>query len=106
MRGLIMKVFSQHLKSISFIGSQTLAGMALLFSQTAYAEHPGKVLHDDANCMKCHTSKPYDPVKTDSWPKLVKTVQFCNDNLNTGMFEDEVEQLADYLNQTYYKHSK
>lgn len=101
-----MKVFSSHIKSISFIGAQTFAVATLLFTQTAYAEHPGKVFHDDANCLKCHTSKPYDPTKSDSWPKLVKAVTFCNNNLNTGLFEDEVEQLADYLNQTYYKHPK
>jgi hypothetical protein len=56
--------------------------------------------------MKCHAAKPYDPNKTTSWPKLVKTVQFCNDNLNSGLFEDEVEELADYLNQEYYKYEK
>lgn len=92
--------------SMRLLALSSIAGVSL-FSTTSFAEvHPGKVLHDDANCMKCHTDKPYDPQKSDSWEKLVKTVQFCNDNLNAGMFEDEVEQLADYLNQTYYKHSK
>lgn len=78
-------------------------------STTALAdqhEHPGKVLHEDANCMKCHTDKPYSPAKTPTYDKLVKTVAFCNNNLNVGMFDDEVEQLADYLNQEYYKHPK
>lgn len=101
-----MKVFPTQLNLIPLIAAKTLAVSALLFSQAAQAEHPGKVLHDDANCLKCHTSKPYDPSKTDSWPKLVKTVQFCNNNLNVGLFEDEVEQLADYLNQKYYNHPK
>lgn len=84
------------------------AAMSLtMVSNLSMAEvHPGKTLHESADCMKCHTAKPYNPQKTDSWEKLVKTVQFCNDNLNAGMFEDEVEQLADYLNQTYYHHSK
>jgi hypothetical protein len=56
--------------------------------------------------MKCHAAKPYDPKKSDSYAKLEKAVTFCNENLNTGMFEDEIAQLADYLNQTYYKHPK
>ncbi|MBO1925007.1 hypothetical protein [Thiomicrorhabdus sp. 6S3-12] len=78
-----------------------------LFSLPVLAEpHPGQELHDSANCMKCHASQPYDPVKTPTYEKLVKAVAFCNNNLNTGMFEDEVEQLADYLNQEYYKHPK
>ncbi|BBP45914.1 hypothetical protein THMIRHAS_12870 [Thiosulfatimonas sediminis] len=79
---------------------------AFSLSTSAMAEHPGKAFHDSANCMKCHTDKPYSPQKTPTYEKLVKAVSFCNDNLNTGMFEDEVEQLADYLNQAYYKHPK
>lgn len=85
-----------------------LAGSLLLTSQFALAEeeHPGAALHEAANCMSCHTAKPYNPEVTDSFPKLVKTVQRCNDNINAGMFEDEIEQLADYLNATYYHHPK
>jgi hypothetical protein len=85
----------------------SLAGGLLLTSQFALAEiHPGAELHDAANCMGCHTAKPYNPKVTDTFPKLVKTVQFCNDNLDTGLFEDEVYQMADYLNETYYHHPK
>lgn len=100
-------LFSSHSIKTGLI--TTLLGTAtmVMFSSHAMAEpHPGKALHDGADCMKCHTAKPYNPQKTDSWEKLVKTVQFCNDNLNAGLFEDEVEQLADYLNQTYYHHPK
>ena len=82
-----------------------IIGSTLSFS--AFAEpHPGKVLHESADCMKCHTSKPYDAQKTPTYEKMVKMGGFCNGNLNTGMFEDEVAQLADYLNQEYYKHPK
>lgn len=84
-----------------------IAVSALLVSQASFAEpHPGEALHNNADCMKCHAAKPYDPKKTDSFVKLEKAVKFCNENLNTGMFEDEVAQLTDYLNQTYYKHPK
>ena len=84
-----------------------LAGTLLLTSQFALAEvHPGAELHESGNCMSCHTAKPYNAKITDTFPKLVKTVQACNDNLNIGMFEDEIAQLADYLNETYYHHSK
>ncbi len=85
-------------------------GLSAAVSQSAMAgageEHPGKAFHDQANCMKCHAAKPYNPNKSNTYPKLVKAVQFCNDNLNAGFFEDEVEQLADYLNQEYYHHPK
>jgi hypothetical protein len=102
-----MKSLKKTLSKPSLLAA-SLVGLSLtVFSQSSMAEpHPGKVLHDDADCMKCHTAKPYNPQKSDSWPKLVKTVQFCNDNLNAGMFEDEIEQLADYLNETYYHHPK
>jgi hypothetical protein len=92
------KLFSTIIPSVA---------LGILMSNTAFAaDHPGKALHAQADCMKCHAAKPYEPAKSDSWPKLLKTVQSCSDNLNTGMFEDEVEQLADYLNNEYYKHPK
>ncbi|MCF6254367.1 MAG: hypothetical protein L3J38_06415 [Thiomicrorhabdus sp.] len=79
----------------------------LLSSNSVLAEpHPGKVLHDDNNCIRCHVDKPYSPTKTDSYPKLIKRVTFCNENLGIGLFDDEIEELADYLNDTYYKHPK
>ncbi|MDX1351817.1 MAG: hypothetical protein R3254_02320 [Thiomicrorhabdus sp.] len=86
--------------------SVTALGLTSFAEQSFASEHPGKALHEDANCMKCHAAKPYDPNKSDSYPKLVKAVAFCNNNLNAGMFDDEVEQLADYLNETYYHHKK
>lgn len=81
--------------------------LGILASQTAFAsEHPGKALHEQADCMKCHAAKPYDAAKSDSFPKLLARVQGCSDNFNTGFFEDEVAQLADYLNNEYYHHPK
>lgn len=74
-------------------------------SNLALAGNPenGKTLHTDANCMKCHAEKPYNPQKTNSYEKLVKAVNFCNTNLNTGWFDDEVEDVAAFLNQEFYK---
>lgn len=64
----------------------------------------GKQLHDEANCLRCHAEQPYNPKKTDTFEKLVNAVNFCNINLNTGWFDDEVLDVAAYLNQEYYKH--
>lgn len=63
----------------------------------------GKALHDEANCLRCHAAQPYDPNKSDTFAKLVNAVSFCNVNLNTGWFDDEVEDVAAFLNQEYYK---
>jgi hypothetical protein len=56
--------------------------------------------------MRCHAAQPYNPTKTDTYEKLVKAVSFCNTNLNTGWFDDEVEQVAAYLNDAFYKLKK
>ena len=102
-----MKIVSSTKNSaLRLITLSSIMSLALFSSNSFANVHPGQSLHESADCMKCHTAKPYNPQKTDSWEKLVKTVQFCNDNLNAGMFEDEVEELADYLNQTYYHHPK
>lgn len=102
------------MKSSTLTISKGITGFSLATSiilgsgvaQASASEHPGKALHESADCMRCHATKPYNPQQTDSYPKLVKAVTFCNENLNAGMFDDEIEQLADYLNQTYYKHPK
>jgi len=92
-------------KATLFLTITTLS--TLLLSHSAFAEpHPGKALHEDNNCLRCHVDKPYNPVKTDSYPKLIKSIRFCNDNLGIGLFDDEIEELADYLNDTYYQHKK
>lgn len=93
-------------RSVNLTAVTSFSGLLFLSSAALAEPHPGKVLHEKAECMSCHTAKPYNPQKTDSYPKLVKAVQFCNDNLNAGMWEEEVEQLADYLNQEYYHFKK
>lgn len=89
------------------LGLTITALSTLLLSQTAFAEpHPGKVLHEENNCLRCHAEKPYNPSKTDSYSKLIKSVRFCNENLGIGLFDDEIDELTDYLNTTYYQHDK
>ncbi|KUJ72087.1 hypothetical protein [Thiomicrospira sp. WB1] len=89
-----------------------LASVSLLSTQTqASSPHPGKVLHDDANCMKCHADMGYakpslKKMGVDSWPALKKAVSYCESNLNVGWFPEEQEQVADYLNQEYYHFDK
>jgi len=34
---------------------------------------------------------------------LKKAVSFCDSNLNIGWFDDEKQDVVDYLNKTYYK---
>ncbi|MBE0493222.1 MAG: cytochrome c [Thiomicrospira sp.] len=81
------------------------ASLTLVISNPSFAGNPeaGKSLHDEANCLRCHTAQPYNPAKTNTYEKLVAAVSFCNNNLNAGWFDDEVADVAAYLNQKYYK---
>ncbi|MDR9497642.1 MAG: hypothetical protein RI556_00540 [Hydrogenovibrio sp.] len=89
-----------------------LAG-AVFFGAQAQAStpHPGKVLHDDANCMKCHADMGYNKpslkkMGVESWSDLKSAISYCESNLNVGWFPEEQEQVADYLNQEYYHFDK
>ncbi|RUM91807.1 MAG: hypothetical protein DSZ27_05455 [Thiomicrospira sp.] len=79
---------------------------------TVLAEvHPGKVLHDEANCMKCHSSLGYNKpnlkkMAPNNYQDLQKAVAYCDQNLNVGWFDEEREEVVDYLNKTYYQFSK
>lgn len=91
------------------INHSILTAAALFMSTTVMAESnmpTGKVLMQEANCAKCHSGLGYHPSKTPSYPALVKRVTFCNNNLNTGWFEDEIETVSDYLNKRYYHYQK
>ncbi|SFR50482.1 hypothetical protein [Thiomicrospira sp. ALE5] len=88
----------------------TLFGASLLLASTSYVHaqggdpRAGESLHSDANCLSCHTANPYSTAKTPNFERLVAAVNFCNVNLNTGWFDDEVLDVATYLNEKYYKY--
>lgn len=76
----------------------TVAGQA-----TADIKH-GQQLHD-ANCVKCHDSGVY--TREDRFvgnkDALTTQVQRCNVNLGTQWFDEDVADVADFLNTNYYK---
>ncbi|MCB1638775.1 MAG: cytochrome c, partial [Thiothrix sp.] len=63
-------------------------------------QHPGKVLHD-ANCISCHDTGAYSRVdrKIRNRDQLLAQVRRCDANLGTRLFDEDLEQVADYLNQ-------
>lgn len=69
--------------------------------------HPGKALHD-ANCISCHDSAVYtrEDRKIGDFPKLLAQVRRCDANLGSRLFDEDIEQVADYLNQAYYRFEK
>ncbi|WP_058557051.1 hypothetical protein [Thiohalocapsa sp. ML1] len=59
----------------------------------------------EQNCTSCHGSEVYTRPdrKIDSLSGLKTQVEACNTNLNTGMFPEEVNAVANLLNEEYYK---
>ncbi len=57
------------------------------------------------NCTSCHGSEMYTRPerKIQSLSSLQTQVETCNTNLGTGLFPEEVEAIANLLDEEYYK---
>lgn len=83
-----------------------LLGMTLPFAAGAGAADlkAGQALHD-AHCMKCHDSSIYtrEDRRVTSLEGLRKQVARCELSLGLTWFDDQRENVVQYLNSTYYK---
>ena len=91
------------------------AFVALLFPLTVIAAPDaaiGRSLVEKHKCEACHQGKVQGPVgaiyvrkdrKVSSWAKLKSQVAFCNAQLGTGLFPEDEEHIAAFLNATYYR---
>ena len=64
----------------------------------------GQELHQ-ANCTRCHDAAIYtrpDRI-VHSYAQLRDRIQLCELSAELGWFEEEVEDVAVFLNSTYYK---
>ncbi|EIJ43358.1 hypothetical protein BegalDRAFT_2515 [Beggiatoa alba B18LD] len=70
----------------------------------------GKALHD-TNCVKCHQSMTFekaDDIYTrperfvKSYDSLKTQIQRCVTNTDLMWFDEEIEKVANYLNEQYY----
>ncbi|HET9023138.1 MAG TPA: hypothetical protein VFN64_01115 [Burkholderiaceae bacterium] len=94
---------------------RALACLAMLVPLAAAAgpdAAEGQKLVKQHKCEACHESKVYGPPgsiytrkerKVTSWEKLKAQVAGCNTMLNIGLFPDDEEHVAKYLNDTWYK---
>lgn len=76
-------------------------------TQTADGGHPGKAIHDKT-CLSCHDSGVYtrpDHKMTD-FAMLSGQVRRCDANLGSKLFDEDMNKIADYLNEAYYKFPK
>ncbi len=90
------------------------ATLAVLSNSALAAPDPaiGKKLVDQAKCEICHNNQTMGDAKAvylrkdrkvTSFAKLKAQVAVCNTQLNLGLFPEDEEHIAAYLNATYYK---
>jgi hypothetical protein len=94
---------------------RTMACLAALVPLAAFAAPDameGRKLVQTHKCENCHQDKVYGPVgtiylrkdrKVTSWAKLKSQVAACNTMLKAGLFPEEEENIAAFLNEAYYK---
>jgi mono/diheme cytochrome c family protein len=102
-----------------FIGAVILMGFAAQSAQAApFAKGnlaTGKALHDKS-CASCHNSMMPDgkgaEIYSEDFRKMqnlaqVRTmIEVCASRSRAGWFEEEIEHVGRYLNDTYYKYTK
>lgn len=79
--------------------------ITMMISMSAWADvQNGKALHDE-HCMKCHDDSVYERKEhfVTSKEALAKQVNLCALNSGAQWFDEDVADVVDYLNATYYK---
>ena len=95
---------------LAFAIALTLAGIAL--SSRAADVEAGRKLVQQKGCDGCHQRKTMGDASAiytrkdrhvNTASQLKAQVALCNSELNLGLFPDEEEQVAEYLDATYYR---
>lgn len=93
------------LSIVSLLGAPLLAGTAEADAQR------GETLHSQ-QCIACHASRfgnngaeiyTRNDRRVNNLDALHKQVTRCKNNLGLSWFDDEVQDVTDYLNASYYK---
>jgi hypothetical protein len=92
---------------------QILLATALLLPVSAFGSpDEGRKLVDSSKCETCHQNKVYGPVgtiylrkdrKVTTPAKLKAQLAMCNSQLNLGLFPEDEQHIASFLDATYYK---
>ncbi len=84
--------------------------IALLLAASAYAQkEDGKELFDEESCLECHNVQDFkdkDLRKAKSFKQMEGKVFACQIANDVHWFDDEVHDVADYLNHEYYHFKK
>lgn len=83
-----------------------LFALLCLCSATVLAEpgERGSILHDE-NCMRCHDTSVYtrEGRMVESLVGLESQVRRCETNLELKWFDDDIRDVAFYLNHHFYQ---
>jgi mono/diheme cytochrome c family protein len=87
--------------------------IAMLFAsaflcQTSFAaDSAGKTLVDQ-NCQACHDNGIFTRSNSiiHSYPELQARVEFCDGAAKTHFTDEQINQVVEYLNDTFYKFPK
>ena len=83
-----------------------IAGLMMTTAAFGGAEE-GKAMFEEAKCMECHNTSDFGSTKKiHNFKQLEDRVQACQLNSDAGWFDEDVTEVAEYLNQSYYKFKK
>lgn len=82
--------------------------ITLLSTVLAADKEEAKALFNETNCLKCHGVNTFKPRehKVNNFLKLHKVIGQCANGNSVGWFEEEIEDVASYLNDEYYHFKK
>ncbi len=86
----------------------SLIAATLLFTTSVYGgAEEGKEMFNEAKCIECHNTSDFkNSKKVHSFKQLEARVQACQLNSDAGWFDEDVTDVADYLNHDFYKFKK
>ena len=85
-----------------------LISISLLSISLLADKEEAKTLFNESDCLKCHAVSTFKARehKVNNFKKLHKTVERCVNGSNAGWFEEEIKDVALYLNEDYYHFKK
>ena len=91
-----MNTFKNHLLLFSLLMLITINGNASDLEN-------GRDLHQQ-NCIRCHSASVYSSENRKVIDKkaLIARVKLCDYSLGTQLFDDDIADIAAYLNKEYY----
>ncbi len=74
-------------------------------SAFSYDIENGKDLYLEAKCQKCHTAEDFrgEDRKVNDFAKLQWRVKRCDFTMGSGWFDEDIEDVTNYLNDEFYK---